>query len=102
MIIFLLVSFGLRNQIAQLQNQDTEGMINGTNSLTKEEEHRRECEAEVFTVPLKRDLRPLLGFRGGSAGDGSACSAGDLGPTPGWGRPPGKEKGYPLQYSRTG
>ena len=101
MIIFLLVSSGLRNQIAQLQNQDTEGMISGTNSLTKEEEHRHECEAEAFTVPLKRDLRPLLGFPGGSAGEESACSEGDLGSTPWSGRPHGERKGYPLQYSWT-
>ena len=29
----------------------------------------------------------------------SACSVGDLGSNPGLGRPPGEEKGYPLQYS---
>ena len=56
MIIFLLVSSGLRNQVAQPKNQDTDGMISGTNSLTKEEEHRRKCKAEAFTVSLKRDL----------------------------------------------
>ena len=29
----------------------------------------------------------------------SACNAGDVGSIPGLGRSPGKEKGYPLQYS---
>ena len=35
----------------------------------------------------------------GSAGKESACNVGDLGSTPGLGRFPGEEKGYPLQYS---
>ena len=40
-----------------------------------------------------------MGFPGGSDGKESACSAGDLGSIPGLGRPPGKAKGSPLQYS---
>ena len=39
------------------------------------------------------------GFPGGSAGKQSACNAGDLGSLSGLGRPPGRGKGYPLQYS---
>ena len=35
----------------------------------------------------------------GSAGKESACNVGDLGLTPGLGRPPGEGKGYTLQYS---
>ena len=35
----------------------------------------------------------------GSAGQESACNAGDLGSIPGLGRFPGEGKGYPLQYS---
>ena len=38
------------------------------------------------------------GFPGGSDGEESACSAGDLGLIPGLGRSPGEGKGYPLQY----
>ena len=38
-------------------------------------------------------------FPCGSVGKESACNAGDLGLTPGLGRPPGEGKGYPLQYS---
>ena len=38
------------------------------------------------------------GFPHGSAGKESACNAGDLGSIPGFGRSPGEEKGYPLQY----
>ena len=34
-----------------------------------------------------------------SAGEESACSAGDLGSIPGLGRSPGEGKGYPLQHS---
>ena len=41
----------------------------------------------------------FLGFPGTSAGKESACNAGDLGLTPGLGRPPGEGKGCPLQYS---
>ena len=41
----------------------------------------------------------LLGFPGGSAGEESACNAGDLGSIPRLGRSPGEGKGYPLQYS---
>ena len=36
-------------------------------------------------------------FGSGSAGNESACNAGDLGSIPGLGRSPGE--GYPLQYS---
>ena len=39
------------------------------------------------------------GFPGGSDGKESACSAGDWGLIPGWGRFPGEGYGYPLQYS---
>ena len=38
------------------------------------------------------------GFSGGSAAKESACSAGDPGLTPGWGRSPGEGNGNPLQY----
>ena len=38
-------------------------------------------------------------FSGGSDGKASVCNAGDLGLIPGWGRSPGDEDGYPLQYS---
>ena len=41
----------------------------------------------------------ILGFPGGSAGKETACSAGDLGLIPGFGRFPGEGNGYPLQYS---
>ena len=40
----------------------------------------------------------FLGFPCGSAGKESTCNAGDLGPIPGLGRPPGEGKGYPLQF----
>ena len=40
-----------------------------------------------------------MGFPSSSGGKGSACSAGDLGSTPGLGRSPGDGNGNPLQYS---
>ena len=43
--------------------------------------------------------RMAKGFPCGSAGQESACSAGDLSSIPGLGRSPGEGKGYPLQYS---
>ena len=41
----------------------------------------------------------LVGFSCGSAGEEFTCNVGDLGSIPGLGRPPGEEKGHPLQYS---
>ena len=40
-----------------------------------------------------------MGFPGGSAGQESACNAGDLGSIPGFGRSPGEGNGYLFQYS---
>ena len=40
-----------------------------------------------------------MGFSDISAGKESASNVGDLGSVSGLGRSPGKEKGYPLQYS---
>ena len=37
------------------------------------------------------------GLPEGSAGEDSACSVGDLGPTPGLGRSPGEGNGSPLR-----
>ena len=41
----------------------------------------------------------LAGFPGNSAGEESACNAGDPGLIPGSGRSHGEGIGYPLQYS---
>ena len=41
----------------------------------------------------------VMAFPGGSDGNESACSGGDLGLIPGLGRSPGEENCYPLQYS---
>ena len=40
-----------------------------------------------------------MGLPCGSAGKETACSVGDLGSIPGFGRSPGEGKGYPLQHS---
>ena len=44
-------------------------------------------------------LTVLTMLTNGSAGEESACNAGDLGSIPGLGRSPGEGKGSPLQYS---
>ena len=44
---------------------------------------------------LNRSIR----FPGGSDNKESVCNVGDLGSIPGFGRSPGEEKSYPLQYS---
>ena len=53
-------------------------------------------------MPWRRDRLPtpvFLGFPGGSAGEESACNAGDLDSIPELGRSPGEGNSYPLQYS---
>ena len=71
----------------------------------------RLCRRPVpFLLPLVAARLPVftmiagcqhskLSFPCGSAGEESACNAGDLGSIPGLGRFPGEGKGYPLQYS---
>ena len=44
-------------------------------------------------------LKQEKGFPGGSDHKVSACSVGDSGLIPGWGRSPGEGNGNPLQYS---
>ena len=55
----------------------------------------------VFSVPfpLLTSLQALWNFLGGSNDKVSACSAGDPGSIPGWGRSLGEGNGNPLQYS---
>ena len=63
---------------------------------------RHWMDSWVRKIPWRRKQLPtpvFLGFPCDSAGQESACNAGDLGSIPGLGRSPGKEKGYPLQYS---
>ena len=53
----------------------------------------------VGKIHWKRDRLPtavFFGFPCGSAGEESACNAGDLVSIPGLGRSPGEGKGYPL------
>ena len=40
-----------------------------------------------------------MDFPGGTVVKNLPANAGDTGPIPGWGRSPGEENGYPLQYS---
>ena len=49
--------------------------------------------------PIKRGLKEIFDFLGGSDGKVSAYSAGDLGSIPGWGRSLGVGNGNPLRYS---
>ena len=54
---------------------------------------------EDFLEKVKTTHSSILGLPLGSAGEESACNAGDLGSFPGLGRSPGEGKGSPLQYS---
>ena len=63
---------------------------------------RLRFDSWVGKIPWRRDRLPppvFLGFPGGSDSEESACNAGDLGSTPGLGRPPGGVHVNPLQYS---
>ena len=56
----------------------------------------------IYVIPQWVDYIWTEGFPDGSAGEESACNAGDRGDTgsiPGSGRSPGEENGNPLQYS---
>ena len=53
----------------------------------------------LFFYSIYSHWTVLWGFPGGSNGKESACSPGDRGSIPGLGKFPGKENGYPLQYS---
>ena len=56
----------------------------------------------LLVVSFKRIFKNLLltrGFPGGSEGNASACSAGDLGSIPVLGRSPGEGNSNPLWYS---
>ena len=55
---------------------------------------------EEFKIEF--DYVPSRGFPSGSEGKEFSCNAGDMGLIPGSGRSPGKENGYPLQYSCLG
>ena len=59
-------------------------------------------DSSVEKIRWRRDGLPtpvFWGFPCGSAGNESACNAGDLGSIPGLERAPGEGKGFPLQYS---
>ena len=61
-----------------------------------------QMDSWVRKILWRRDRLPtpvFLGFPCGSAGEESACNAGDLGSISGLGRSPGEGKGYPLQCS---
>ena len=54
---------------------------------------------KILTIICFHYLIESVGFPGGSNGKAPACSAGDLGSTPGLGRSPGEGNDNPLQYS---
>ena len=58
-----------------------------------------EREKKPPKVDIYRCVFIYMGFPGSSAGEESACNAGDLGLIPGSGRSPGEGNGNPLQYS---
>ena len=52
----------------------------------------------VFMWLISLSTTISKGFPGSLADKESACNTRYLGSIPGLGRPPGEEKGYPLQY----
>ena len=50
-------------------------------------------------LQLTWQISTAFRLEGGSDGKKSACSAGDAGSIPGWGRSPGEGNGNPLLYS---
>ena len=52
-----------------------------------------------MSVSERHLLHWYLGFPGGSDGNESTCSVGDLSSVSGLGKSPEEGKGYPLQYS---
>ena len=61
-------------------------------------------QADSLPFELQEVLTPrsFKDFPGGSEGKQSACSAGDRGLIPAWGRSSGERNGNPLQYSCLG
>ena len=57
------------------------------------------CGRDKALTMLIKTHHHKSGLPCGSAGKESACTVGDLGLIPGWGRSPGEGKGYPLQHS---
>ena len=51
----------------------------------------------VMSLIFNMLYRFVIGFPGGSDGEESVCSVGDLGSIPGLGRSPGGGRGNPLQ-----
>ena len=63
------------------------------------------CQQKITTCIIYIENKEIMyslilskSFPCGSAGKESACNVGVLGSVPGFGRSPGEEKGYPLQY----
>ena len=55
------------------------------------------CARWFLRTNFTGTLRSGVGFPGGSGGKESACSAGDLGSIPGFGRSPGEGNSHPTQ-----
>ena len=81
-------------------------------SLNDKARGRLISDQDVFGISLQFDLRSsgikfwnllcsyiLMGFPGDSVVKNPPANAGDEGLIPGWGRPPGKGNGSPVQYS---
>ena len=56
--------------------------------------HSSQCFLSSFSSYFQK----IWGFPNSSVGKESGCNVGHLDSIPGLGRPPGEEKGYPLQY----
>ena len=81
--------------------RDTKGTFHAKMGTIKDRTGMDLTEAEDIKKrqSLGREDPLEMGFPGGSAGEESACNAGDLGWIPGLRRSPGEGKGHTLQYS---
>ena len=75
------------------------GQTGLANGLYFYPEHTGRPGGQLHQLSVLKATLAAEGFPGGSDGKDSACSAGDPGLIPGWGRSPGGGNGYSLHYS---
>ena len=75
------------------------GQTGLANGLYFYPEHTGRPGGQLHQLSVLKATLAAEGFPGGSDGKDSACSAGDPGLIPGWGRSPGGGHCNPLQYS---
>ena len=54
--------------------------------------------SKLMIIIITYYVHPCIGLPGGTVAKNPPANAGDAGSVPEWGRSPGEENGYPLQY----